>query len=71
MHSFLLFFAIKPCCDGGSESEKRYQDAFNNAHERAEHAIFGVHAGVCLSLELCFLPTRGTYFQKSEGLKLG
>ena len=49
---FLLFFAIKPCRDGGSKSEKRCQDAFNNAHERAEHAIFRVQVGVCLSLEL-------------------
>ena len=70
MHSLLLFFAIKPCRDGGSKSEKRCQDAFNNAHERAEHAIFRVQAGVCLCLELCFLPRRGTYFQKNEGLKL-
>ena len=70
MYSFLLFFAIKPCRDGGSKSEKRCQDAFNNAHERAEHAIFRVQVGVCLSLELCFLPRRGAYFQKNEGLKL-
>ena len=70
MHSFLLFFAIKPCRDGGSKSEKRCQDAFNNAHERAEHAIFRVQVGVCLSLELCFLPRRGAYFQKNEGLNL-
>ena len=70
MHSLLLFFAIKPCRDGGSKSEKRCQDAFNNAHERAEHAIFRVQVGVCLSLELCFLPRRGAYFQKNEGLKL-
>ncbi len=70
MYSFLLFFAIKPCRDGGSKSEKRYQDAFNNAYERAEHAIFRVQVGVCLSLELCFLPRRGAYFQKNEGLNL-
>ena len=70
MHSLLLFFAIKPCRDGGSVSEKRYQDAFNNAHERAEHAIFRVQVGVCLSLELCFLPRRGAHLQKNEGLKL-
>ena len=67
---FAVVFAIKPCRDGGSKSEKRYQDAFNNAHERAEHAIFRVQVGVCLSLELCFLPRRGTYFQKNEGLNL-
>ena len=70
MHSLLLFFAIKPCRDGGSKSEKRYQDAFNNAYERAEHVIVRVQVGVCLSLELCFLPRRGAYFQKNEGLKL-
>ena len=70
MHSFVLFFAIKPCRDGGSKSEKRCQDAFNNAYERAEHAIFRVQVGVCLSLELCFLPRRGAYFQKNEGLNL-
>ena len=69
MHSFQIL-AIKPCRDGGSKSEKRCQDAFNNAHERAEHAIFRVQVGVCLSLELCFLPGRGAYFQKNEGLKL-
>ena len=63
-------FAIKPCRDGGSKSEKRYQDAFKNAHERAEHANFRVQVGVCLSLELCFLPRRGAYFQKNEGLNL-
>ena len=61
---------MKPCRDGGSKSEKRCQDAFNNAYERAEHAIFEVQVGVCLSLELCFLPRRGAYFQKNEGLKL-
>ena len=38
------------------KSEKRCQDAFNNACEGAENAIFRVQAGVCLSLELCFLP---------------
>ena len=70
MYSLLLFFAIKPCRDGGSKSEKRCQDAFNNAHERAEHAIFRVQVGVCLSLELCFLPRRGAHLQKNEGLKL-
>ena len=70
MHSFLLFFAIKPCRDGGSKSETRCQDAFNNAHERAEHAIFRVQVGVCLSLELCLRPERGTYIQKNEGLQL-
>ena len=70
MHNLLLFFAIKPCRDGGSKSEKRYQDAFNNAYERAEHAIFRVQVGVCLSLELCFLPRRGAHLQKNEGLKL-
>ena len=53
-----------------SKSEKRCQYAFNNAHEQAEHAIFRVQVGVCLSLELCFLPRRGAHFQKSEGLKL-
>ena len=70
MHSFLLFFAIKPCRDGRSKSEKRCQDAFNNAYERAEHAIFRLQVGVCLSLELCFLPRRGAHLQKNEGLKL-
>mgnify|MGYP005694914305 CR=1 FL=1 len=70
MQGFLLFFAFKPCRDGGSKSEKRCQDAFNNAHERAEHAIFRVQVGVCLSLELCFLPRRGAHLQKNEGLKL-
>ena len=70
MLSLLLFFAIKPCRDGGSKSEKRCQDAFNNAYERAEHAIFRVQVGVCLSLELCLLPGREAYFQKNEGLKL-
>ena len=70
MHSLLLIFAIKPCRDGGSKSEKRCQDAFNNAHERAEHAIFRVQVGVCLSLELCFLPRREAHLQKNEGLKL-
>ena len=70
MHNLLLFFAIKPCRDGGSKSEKRCEDAFNNAHERAEHAIFRLQVGVCLSLELCFLPRRGLCFQKNEGLKL-
>ena len=70
MYNLPLFFAIKPCRDGGSKSEKRCQDAFNNAHERAEHTIFGVQVGVCLSLDLCFLPRRGAYFQKNEGLKL-
>ena len=70
IHSFQLFFAIKPCRDGGSKSEKRYQDAFNNAYERAEHAIFRVQVGVCLSLELCLLPRRGANFQKNEGLNL-
>ena len=49
---FPIFFAIKPCRDGRAKSEKRCQDAFNNAHERAEHAIFRVQVGVCLSLEL-------------------
>ena len=34
MHNLLLFFAIKPCRDGGAKSEKWCQDAFNNAHER-------------------------------------
>ena len=70
MHNLLLFFAVKPCRDGGSTSEKRCQDAFYNAHERAEHAIFRVQAGVCLSLELCFLLRRGAHVQKNEGLKL-
>ena len=69
MHNLLLFFAIKPCRDGGAKSEKLCQDAFNNAHERAEHAIFRVQVGVCLSLELCFLPRRGALLQKNEGLK--
>ena len=67
---FPMFFAIKPCRYGGSKSEKRCQDAFNNACEGAEHAIFRVQVGVCLSQELCFLPERGAYFQKNEGLKL-
>ena len=71
MFSFPVFFAIKPCRDGGSKSEKWYQDAFNNAHERAEHAIFRVQVGVCLSLELCFLPRRGAHLQKNEGFKFG
>ena len=66
-----MFFAIKPCRDGRSKSEKRYQDAFNNAHERAEHAIFRLQVGVCLSLELCFLPGRGAHLQKNEGFKFG
>ena len=70
MHNLLLFFAVKPCRDGGAKSEKWCQDAFNNAHERAEHAIFRVQVGVCLSLELCFLPRRGAHLQKNEGLKL-
>ena len=70
MHSFPLLFEIKPCRDGGSKSEKWCQDAFNNAHERAEHAIFRLQVGVCLSLELCFLPRRGAHLQKNEGLKL-
>ena len=56
---FQLFVAIKPCRDGGSKSEKRCQDAFNNAYERAEHAIFRVQVGVCLSLELWLPPERG------------
>ena len=67
---FPIAFAIEPCRDGGSKSEKRYQDAFNNAYERAEHAIVRGQVGMCLSLELCFLPKRGSYFQKNEGLKL-
>ena len=71
MHSLLLFFAIKPCRDGGAKSEKWCQDALNNAYDRAEYAIFRVQVGVCLSLELCFLPRRGAYFQKIEGLNLG
>ena len=33
-------------------------------------AIFSVQVGVCLSLELCFLPRRGAHLQKNEGLKL-
>ena len=70
MHSFAIVFAINPCRDGGSKSEKRCQDAFNNAYEGAEHAIVRVQVGVCLSQELCFLPGRGAYFQKNEGLKL-
>ena len=70
MYKLLLFFAIKPCRDGGSKSEKRYQDAFNNAYERAEDAIFRVQVGVCLSLEVCFLPRRGAHLQKNEWLKL-
>ena len=65
-----MFFAIKPCRDGGSKSEKRCQDAFNNAYERVEHAIFRVQVGVCLSQELCFLPEWGACFQKNEGLEL-
>ena len=70
MQNLLLFFASKPSRDGGSKSEKRCQDAFNNAYERAEHAIFRVQVGVCLSLELWFRPRRGAYFQKNEGLNL-
>ena len=70
MHSFVLFFAIRPCRDGGSKSEKRRQYAFNNAYEGAEHAIFRVQVGVCLSQALCFRPERGAYFQKNEGLNL-
>ena len=70
MHNLLLFFAIKPCLDGGPKSEKRCQDALKNAYERAEHAIFRVQVGVCLSLELCFLPRRGALLQKNEGLNL-
>ena len=70
MHNLLLFFAVKPCRDGGAKSEKWCQDTFNNAHERAEHAIFRLQVGVCLSLELCFLPRRGAHLQKNEGLKL-
>ena len=70
MHNLLLFFAVKPCRDGGAKSEKWCQDAFYNAHERAEHAIFRLQVGVCLSLDLCFLPRRGAYLQKNEGLKL-
>ena len=69
MDSFLLFFAIKPCRHGGSKSEKRYQDAFNNAYVRVEHATFRVQVGVCLSLELCFY-LGGSIFQKNERLKL-
>ena len=65
-----MFFEIKPCRDGGSKSEKRCQDALGTAHEQAEHAIFRVQVGVCLSLELCFLPRRGAHLQKNEGLKL-
>ena len=65
-----IVFAIKPCRDGASKSEKLQQYAFNNAYERAEHANVSVQVGVCLSLELCFLPWRGAYFQKNEGLKL-
>mgnify|MGYP003316325947 CR=1 FL=1 len=63
---FPIVFEIKPCRDGWSKSQKRYQDAFNNAYERAEHAIFRVQVGVCLSLELCFLPGRGAHLQKNE-----
>ena len=54
-----MCFAIKPCRDGGAKSEKRCQDAFNNACEGAKNAIFRVQVGVCLSLELCLLPERG------------
>ena len=57
---FPIVFAIKPCRDGGSKSGKRQQDAFNNAYERTEHAIFRVQVDVYLSLELCLLPERGT-----------
>ena len=70
MRGLLLFFAIRPCRAGGSKSEKRCQDAFYNAHERAEHASFRVQVGVCPSVELCFLPRREAYLQKNEGLKL-
>ena len=70
MHSFLLFFAIRPCRDGGSKSEKRCQDAFNNAHERAEHAIFRVQVGVCLSLELCSY-LGGSIFSEKRMIKFG
>ena len=65
-----MFFAIKPCRDGRSKTQKRCQDAFYDAHERDEHAIFRVQVGVCLSLELCFLPGRGAHLQKNAGLKL-
>ena len=68
---FATVFAVKPCRDGGAKSEKWCQDAFNNAHERAEHAIFRLQVGVCLSLELCFLPRRGAHLQKNEGFKFG
>ena len=67
---FAIVSEIKPCRDGGSKSEKRCQDAFNNAHERAEHANFRLQVGVCLSLELCFLRRRGAHLQKNDGLKL-
>ena len=70
MHNLLLFFAVKPCRDGGAKSEKWCQDAFKKAHERAEHANFRLQVGVCLSLELCFLPGRAAHLQKNEGLKL-
>ena len=40
-HKLLLYFAIKPCRDGGSKSEKRWQDALNNACEGANSAFLG------------------------------
>ena len=70
IHIFTTIFEIRSCGCGGAKSEKRCQDAFYNACEGAENAIFRVQAGVCLSLELCFLPRRGAHLQKNEGLKL-
>ena len=67
----MTFFAIKLCGDGGAKSENMCQDAFNKACEGTENAVFKAQAGVCLSLELCFLPGRGAYFQKNEGFKFG
>ena len=53
-----------------AKASRKQENCKNNAHERAEHANFKVQIGVCLSLELCFLPRRGAYLQKNEGLKL-
>ena len=53
---FPIVFAIKPCRDRGSKSEKRYLDAFNNAYERAEHAIFKGPSW-CVPISRIVLPT--------------
>ena len=62
----MTFFAIKLCGDGGAKSEHRCQDAFNNACERTENAIFKAQSGVCLSLELCFPQMRGASFHNND-----